>query len=187
MFCWGLFMLLPRNSNVSSQDPKGSLFIWPYGCQPKNMGTPPKSSHLFIGFGTTIFTIHFGGFPFFGNIHILQVRHPKKHPGKTFTLYTTPWLGWCSQPTRIWVATLEPLATFTSKRRQQQKKRLENRLRFCWKMRPAWWFKCQISCKWQKKKVYYQSYLKKKQKWLQEPCLWAWKTYSPIEKWQESQ
>ena len=27
----------------------------------KNMWKPPKSSHLFIGFGTTIFTIHFGG------------------------------------------------------------------------------------------------------------------------------
>ncbi len=26
-------------------------------------GKTPKSSHLFIGFGTIIFTIHFGGFP----------------------------------------------------------------------------------------------------------------------------
>ena len=37
----------------------------------KNRGGPPKSSIL-IGFGTIIFTIHFGGFttPIFGNIHI---------------------------------------------------------------------------------------------------------------------
>ena len=32
---------------------------------------PPKSSHLFIGFGTIIFTIHFGGFtPIFGNTQL---------------------------------------------------------------------------------------------------------------------
>ena len=43
----------------------GKVVQWnipPNGCQPKNRGVkPPKSFHFFIGFGTIIFTIHFGG------------------------------------------------------------------------------------------------------------------------------
>ena len=37
----------------------------------KNTGFSPQIIHLFIGFGTMIFTIHFGGFtPIFGNTHM---------------------------------------------------------------------------------------------------------------------
>ena len=36
-------------------------------------GKPPNLHHLFIGFGTIIFTIHFGGFPpICGNTHIIK-------------------------------------------------------------------------------------------------------------------
>ena len=31
------------------------------GVSKKNVGKPPQIIHLFIGFGTMIFTIHFGG------------------------------------------------------------------------------------------------------------------------------
>ncbi len=43
-----------------------------YACQPKNRGgKTPQIIHLFIGFGTIIFTIHFAFFPpIFGNTNI---------------------------------------------------------------------------------------------------------------------
>ena len=41
------------------------------GVEPKIVGKLPQIIHLFRGFGTIIFTIHFGGFPpIVGNIHI---------------------------------------------------------------------------------------------------------------------
>ena len=77
---------------LSIEIPSRSLTVRPwslYGCWTKIMGNPPNYPlknrvfhkygcknpqiiHLFIGFWTTIFTIHFGGFsPIFGNTHTL--------------------------------------------------------------------------------------------------------------------
>ena len=53
------------------------VYLWVF---PKIGGKPPKSCIL-IGFGTIIFTIHFGGFttPIFGNTHILCISQQKEN------------------------------------------------------------------------------------------------------------
>ena len=52
---WGL-----QKTDVTSRSHR--IHVWYMGVS-KNRGGfyPPKSSHLFIGFGTILFTIHFGG------------------------------------------------------------------------------------------------------------------------------
>ena len=66
----------------------------------KNRGFYPKSSIL-IGFGTIIFTIHFGGFPpIFGNTHIYQPT--QKTTGKVSLQVESPapWTFWGVRPLR---------------------------------------------------------------------------------------
>ena len=147
----------------------------------------PKSSHLFIGF-SIIFPIHFGGkIPFFGKHPYTPSKTPQKTSRKNLhPLNTTPWLGGCSQPTRIWVATLEPLATFTSNG-DNKKKGWKTGSGFAERWDKHGGSNARFLANDKKESLLSELSSKKKLKWLQEPCLWAWKTYSPIEKWQESQ
>ena len=52
------------------------------GVEPKIGGKPPQIIHLFIGF-SIIFTIHFGGFPYF---RILQISTFQSNPALCFDI-----------------------------------------------------------------------------------------------------
>ena len=76
-FFGGSNFRLPRleeiQVDISNSYILGDDFFFQMGVSNPKIGGnyPPKSSHLFIGFGTIIFTIHFWGTSIFGNTQII--------------------------------------------------------------------------------------------------------------------
>ena len=75
-FWGGLEISSLRKMVLSTLIVPGGMFLNNMGVEPKIGGKfTPQIIHLFIGFGTIIFTIHFGGFPpIFGNTHMVLIH-----------------------------------------------------------------------------------------------------------------